>query len=140
MGGLRKLRRRNIDRYAVEALRSDLEPRAWKLSTRIMDLAKPLIDDVHNDLFEMVVALAVLCWNIALLPEDEQERELRSTAKMLTKGESAAFRRDVENWARMLIGRKKALFGDDRRVVADFQISVKGDSASLFVTSALVPD
>lgn len=140
MGGLRKLRRRGIDRYAVEALRGDLEPQAWKLSTRIMDLAKPLIDDVPDDLFEMAIALAVLCWNMALLPEDEQERELRSTAKMMTKGEPASFRRDVESWARMLTDRKKALFGDDRRAVADFQAGVKGGSRTLIVTSTLVAD
>lgn len=140
MGGLRKLKRRNPDRYAVEALRGNLEPQAWKLSTRIMALAQPLIDQVHDDLSEMVIALAVLCWNIAQLPEDEQKRELRSTAKMMTKGESASFRRDVENWARMLIDRKKALFGDDRRAVADFQVGVDGGSRTLIVISTLVAD
>ncbi len=141
MGGLRRFKKRGkIDRHTVEALQNGLEPRAWKLSTRIVEIAKPLLDSADPDQFEVIVSLAAVCWNIALLPEDQQERELRSLAKKMTRGESAEFRRDVENWARILIDRKKTLFREDRRAAADLQISAEGDSRNLFVTSTLVPD
>jgi hypothetical protein len=140
MSGLRKLKRKNIDRYEVEPLRGGLEPQAWKLSSRILFLAKPLTDEADNDQFEGLIALAILCWNLALLPEDEQERELRSLRKKMATGETAWLARDVETWARMLIDRKKTLFGDDRRIVADYKVVVEGSSRHLFVTTPLVPD
>ncbi len=137
MGGLRRLKRKNTDRYAVEPLRGDLEPQAWKLSTRILYLAKPLTDNVDDDHFEMVITLAVLCWNLALLPEDEQERELRRLLRKMTQGSLARFASEVEAWARMLVDRKRTLFGDDRRPVVDFAISAEAGSRQLFVTSTL---
>jgi hypothetical protein len=140
MGGLRKLKRKNIDGYAVEPLHADFEPQAWKLSTRILKLAEPLTADADADSFKGMIALTVLCWNLALLPEDEQERELRSLVKKVSRSEPASVAHDVETQARMLIERKKALFGDDRRMAGDFQVSAEGNSRHLVVISTLAAD
>jgi hypothetical protein len=140
MSGLRKLKRKNIDRYAVEPLRVDFEPQAWKLSTRILKLAEPLTADADADSFKGMIALAVLCWNLALLPENEQERGLHSLVKKVSSNEPAWVAHDVETWARMLLDRKRTLFGDDRRMVGDFQVSAEGNSRHLFVISTLATD
>ncbi len=54
MGGLRKLKRKGSGRYEIEPLRGgpevrDWEPQDWKLSTRIMEIAKPLTDTADDD-------------------------------------------------------------------------------------------
>jgi hypothetical protein len=145
MGGLRKLRRQGPDRYEVEPLRGDpggqdWEPQDWKLSTRIMEIAKPLTDNaVDHDSFEMIVETAVLCWNIALLPPDQQEEELRSLVRHVAKGSPRGLASEVEAWARLLLDRKKRLFGSDRRMVMEHTIERDGNDLRLLVVAALEP-
>lgn len=105
-----------------------------------MDLAKPLTDNVDDRHFKVAITLAILCWNLALLPEDQQERELRSIIKKMAEGSPAGFASEAETWARMLVNRKKTLFGHDRRMVVNYTVGNEGDSRHLYVASTLVPD
>jgi len=43
-------------------------------------------------------------------------------------------------WARMLVNRKKTLFGYDRRMVVSYTVGNEGNSRHLYVASTLVPD
>ncbi|MCX5646068.1 MAG: hypothetical protein NTZ17_15520 [Phycisphaerae bacterium] len=139
MGGLRRLRRSGAGKYAVEPLRGDPDRQSGKLSAVILDFSRPLIDNVDDDEFETAVTLAVLCWNLALLPEDEQERERRSAVQKLAKGKPAGFASEMEAWTRMLLDRKKTLFGRDRRMVASYRVIDEKDGFHLYVASTLVP-
>jgi hypothetical protein len=146
MGGLRRLKRKSADRYEVEALRGDLEasywePEDWKLSTRILEIAKPLTDNaVDNDEFEAMVRMAALCWNIALLPPDQQEQRLRSLIdKRMAKHASEGFAREAQAWGQVLLDRKRKLFRNDRRTVVDCTIERAGGSLRLHVIAGFAP-
>jgi hypothetical protein len=145
MGGLRKLRRRSADRYEVEPLRGDLEasywePEDWKLSTRIMEIAKPLTDNAaDNDEFETIVRMAALCWNVALFPAGRQEQELRSLIATMAKDQPEGFADEVKAWARVLMERKRKLFGSDRRTVVDYTIERAGNTLRFHVVGGLTP-
>jgi hypothetical protein len=139
MGGLRKLRRTGAERYAVEPLRGDLEPQPWKLSTVILEFARPLRDRFPDDRdFEVVVELAIICWNLALFPEAEQKQELQSLLKEMAKG-PADLAGEIQTWVKTLVDRKKALFGRDRRMVVSHTIVQEGDNRHVYVASTLVP-
>jgi hypothetical protein len=142
---LRKLRRQGPDRYEVEPLRGNLEvrdwePQDWKLSTRIMEIAKPLTDQADdNDQFELAVTMAVLCWNLASLPPDRRERELQSLVRKMAKGAPKEFADEMETWGRILVDRKRRLFADDSRMVMKRSIVRDGNNLRLSVIGALGP-
>jgi len=140
MGGLRRLKRKGAGRYAVEPLRGRPESHGKeKLSAVILDFARPFTDNVGDDQFRIAIEMAIFCWNIALLPEDQQERQLRRVAREEAEGKPAGFADDMMTWSRLLIHRKKTLFAHDRRMVMDFTIEDDGDEFHLSVVSTPAP-
>ena len=142
MGGLRKLRRKGAGGYAVEPLRGTLEPRGRKLSAVILDYARPLTNDVDDDHFRIAIGIAIMCWNVALFPEEEQEEKLcllgKEMAKM-AKGAPPGFAEETKVWTRRLVERKKTLFAHDRRMVLNYTVEDRGDSHHLYVVSTPAP-
>ncbi|HEC04452.1 MAG TPA: hypothetical protein ENI81_13035 [Phycisphaerales bacterium] len=138
MGGLRKLRRRSSSTDVVEPLRTNYVPRTEKLSAVILDFARPLTDSLDDRDFKGAICIAIFCWNIALLPEDEQERERCSVVQKLTQ-KAPEIADDIQTWSRKLLDRKKALFADDRRMVVEYRVTEEGDFHHLFVLSTPLP-
>jgi hypothetical protein len=58
----------------------------------------------------------------------------------MAKKAPSEFAGQVETWARMLVDRKKALFGHDRRMVVNHRVVNEEDGYHLYVVSTLVPD
>ena len=139
MGGLRRLRRKAAGRYVVEPLHALAKLQGEKLSAVILDFARPLTETVDDDQLEVAITLAVLCWNVALLPEDKQEQELRLIASTMAKDKPAGFADEMMSWTRWLLDRKKKLFGHDRRMVVNYTVENKGDDFHLYVASTPVP-
>jgi hypothetical protein len=139
MGGLRRIRRQSAARYAVEPLRRDAGRPSEKLSAVILDFAKTLTDHVDDSQFKSAIDLAILCWNLSLLPEDQQEKERLSIVRKLAQGRPDWFARDTEAWTRTLLDRKKTFFEQDRRMVANYQVVDEGDDFHLYVASTVVP-
>jgi len=143
MGGLRRLRRKRAGRHAVEPHQGDprtsyWEPADWKLSTRILEIAKPLTEGaVDNDQFEAMITMAALCWNIALLPPDRQESKLRSLIDTMAQGEPEDFAKELKTWPQVLLDRKRRLFGNDHRAVVDSTIERVGGSLRLHVVTGV---
>jgi len=138
MGGLRKLRRRGAGGYAVEPLHNTSQSRGRKLSAVILDYARPLIDNAGDDQFRIAVGIAIMCWNVALFPEDEQEEKLRFLGKEMAemvKNAPPGFTEKTQVWTRWLVERKKTLFAYDRRMVLNYTIEDRGDSHHLQVVS-----
>lgn len=140
MGGLRRLRREGTGGYSVEPLHTASGFGADKLSAVILDFARPLTENVEDDQFKTAITLAILCWNVALLPEDDQGREIGLLKTKMAKDMPAWWVRDLEGWTRRLVDRKKKLFGHDRRMVMNYTITDEGDDFHLYVVSARVPD
>lgn len=136
MGGLRKLRRRGSGTYQVEPLHAGSPHRGEKLSAVIIEFAKPLIDTLDDDDVEGAIGFAVYCWNIALSPEDEQDRQRRNLVKEMTK-RAPHLSGDFETWSKRLLERKNTLFAHDRRVITNYTLQDEGDSHHLVVLSTL---
>ena len=142
MGGLRKLRRKGTRGYAVEPLRRTSATQDRKLSAVILDYARPLIDNVDDDHFRVAIGIAILCWNVALSPEDDQEEQLRFLGKEMAKMAKNAppgFADETKMWTQWLVERKKTLFAHDRRMVLNYTIEDRGDSHHLQVASTPAP-
>lgn len=69
------------------------------IADSIVTYAQPLIDDTDGSMEQMnrALSLAQLCWNLALLPEEARNKELREMQPGLKMedDEFDAFRRDV---------------------------------------------
>jgi len=139
MGGLRRLRRKGIGGYAVEPLHTTARPQGEKLSAVILDFARPLTENVDDCHLDIAITLAILCWNVGLLPEDKQEQELRLIASKMSKDMRAGFADEMMTWTRCLLDRKKKLFGHDRRMVVNYTVENKGADFHLYVASTPVP-
>jgi len=143
MGVTRKLRRKSHKgRYKIEPLRQVEALPFRKMSEVLLDFAQPLLEDMdddENDCFEAVINFAAICWNLSFLPEKEQRVQLKNIASQL--GESDLLMRlEAKSLARVLLHRKKTLFSNDRRIIANVKIVGKGDNQRLLVMSALAKD
>ncbi len=143
MGGIRKLRRRSrITQYAVEPLRTKLPVPLRKMSQVILDFAEPLlnkIDDNDDELFEEVLVLAAICWNLSFLPENEQKKNILSLVNEIAKSD-VLHRLRVEDDIRMLLERKKAFFADEKRMVVNYEIVEDKGSHHLLTMSVFAKD
>ncbi len=140
MGGLRRIKRKLAGRYAVEPLHAPAEPGSKKLSAVIQEFAEPLARDVDDDHFEAAITVAILCWNVALLPEDTQAQELSLIKRKMAEYLPARWVRELDVWTDRLVDRKKTLFADDRRMVVNYTVADEADGFHLYVVSTVVPD
>jgi hypothetical protein len=138
MGAIRKLRRqRSRPKYEVEPLRRGRTYPVKKMSEVLLEFARPMLDFVDDDeLYEEVINLAVVCWNLSFLPEHEQLAKWKAITK--ETGRAHLFSRpEIENWVWILLERKRTFFADDRRIVADFEVIDERDRRRLLVASTL---
>ena len=140
MGALRRLRR-TAGGYDVAPLRPPGTAAAeQKMTEVILDFAGPVLDDVPDEVaFKNAVTLAIICWNISLLPEERQEDSLRHVVHDLGKGAHGdpVLLARVETAARLLLARKKAIYPNDRRIILSYKFVEEGDSTQLTVTFAM---
>jgi hypothetical protein len=143
MGALRKLRRisRNSE-YAVEPLLpapegpADFKP-FRKMSEVLMDFADPLYDGSEDDaLFESLIGFAVICWNISLMDEKDHPGLMKRVVNDLVS-DTKMPRFEAEDLVRRFIERKKTLFEDDRRMIADFRVYKDKGQDRIMVMSAM---
>jgi hypothetical protein len=138
---LRKLRRNAMAGRHVVPLRPQEITRAQeKMSEVILDFAEPFLEGISDEMgWKTVLGFAILCWNIALAPEEEQEESLANVLGDLgkaAKNDPSAID-SLEAIARMLLYRKKALFPNNKRPILSYEIVEKGDEMTLLVTSSL---
>ncbi len=143
MGALRKLRKNSRNSgYAVEPLLpapqgpADFKP-FRKMSEVLLDFAEPLLDGSEDDtLYESIIGFAAICWNISLLDEKDQPWLMKKTVDELARV-SKLPRFKAEDLVRMLLERKRTLFADDNRMVADFRFFEEKGEQRLMVMSTL---
>lgn len=136
VGALRKLRRKGRrSEYVVEPLRPGGFLPVHKMSEVILEFAEPLLNIIDDDrYFRLVIALAVLCWDISLYPQSEQQVHLNNLIEEMVR--SKRLSREVwENCTRVLLDRKKTLFADDRRFIVNYKIVEEGGKERLLVMS-----
>lgn len=108
-----------------------------KMSEVIADFATPLLNEALDDSSaEMAISMAVTCWNLSLLPQDEHDRMINDMKVKLS--ETKSDEKIVEDIARMFIERKKALFFHIKRLVVNYDVKFVDGKLHLNVVSTQI--
>ncbi len=136
MSTLRKLRRRN---HTVE---NRLETIPWgplpyekAMSEVLLEFANPLLDDSDsNKSFRGKITMAAFCWNLALMPSNEQKAEINKFMDEIS-GRDAIKCDSLQEILHVLVDRKKALFTHDNRLIVNYEIIQEKAGPRLIVMS-----
>jgi len=105
-----------------------------KVSEMLAELAEPWLDEARNDdQRRTIIGMAVLAWNMAVLPESERwegmspefGEMLGEPGKTVLKG---------------MIARKLALYPEETRAVLDYEITGDGGHMRVDVVCPLPPE
>ena len=108
------------------------------MSEVILDFAEPLLDECDNEQTERIaIGLAIFVWNVSLLPEKDQEREIMKICSTLPGSEDAKVFAMYMDHANSLLERKKNRFSENHRSILKYEISGSGNSRRLDVASTL---
>jgi len=141
MSTLRKLARTGrSDNQQIEPLRKFPAVPEKKMSDVLVDFAEPLLQNLDDDrLFDEAIAFAALCWNLALIPSQEQRAHVNEAVNAMAR--SGLFERyGIEQSIQMLLNRKRTLFADCSRLIVDYDIVDGPNGPRLLAVSAPPPD
>ena len=111
-----------------------------KMSEVILEFAEPLLDQCKGEKSEQTAtALAIMIWNLSLLPEKDQDREIEKMCSKLFGSNDAKDYAILVDYATFLMERKKKYYSDNKRAIINYQISGSGKSRRLDVASTLTP-
>lgn len=108
-----------------------------KMSEVIADFAAPLLKEADDETSASVaISIAVMGWNLAVMPEDEQEDMIKEMiAKIPKPGSDAKY---TESIARMMISRKKELFSHIKKLIVGYDIKFREGKMLLNVVSTQI--
>lgn len=116
MSGLRKLKRVQNKKYA-DTIAVATSPCPRKLSEVLVEFAEPLMKDAQTAKHvEADLVMAILAWNISLLPEEDRAAFIKKAITSLPRRQRR-WSFELEQCIQMLLERKQALFPDDKRMV-----------------------
>ena len=108
-----------------------------KISEVLMEFIEPYIKSLKTDEeHKKLITLAIVAWNTALLPEEEQQEMVDEA---LSKAVPPDTRTPLKRIMNQLIERKKKYFSDNKRFILGYELSRSGESLSLSVASTLSP-
>ena len=112
-----------------------------KISEAILTLAEPLrahYREPHR--LQAIISIAVMAWNIALFPEEEQSHVqgmlLESLPTQLSGEDVGVLLQTIDT----LIARKTLLYPQVREYILTYQLSLVDDKVTLSVGTAPVPE
>ncbi len=109
-----------------------------KLSTAVLEYADPLIESAQgDDEIHKAISIAVLSWNLSLLPKAEARAELQQLVASAVDSADGGLDRDLLAIFEMMYSRRQSLFADDHRPVLNYEITVTDNSYHLEVTSVV---
>jgi hypothetical protein len=108
-----------------------------KMSAILSEFAEPLLKEAGDDSSaKMAVSMAVTCWNLALMPEDEHEGLINDMKAKLSGTKSDE--KITEDIARMFIARKKDLYSHIRKLVVDYDVKFIDGQLHLNIVSTQI--
>jgi len=129
----KKIKKRICDKIKDEASID----RKLKMSEVIADFATPLLNEAIDDSSAKVaISMAVTCWNLSSLPEDNHEEMITKLKSEISETESDA--KILESMVRMLIERKKAFFSHIKKLVVDYDVKFIDGKLHLNVVSTQI--
>ena len=111
-----------------------------KTSEILTEFVKPFLDKANShQRREALFSLAIMSWNMALLPENERKTMLEMTSKTFRNKHDPEFTKDIRNLIEEFIERKLTLFADYNRLITGFELDDRPDSFYISVAS-IIPE
>ncbi len=114
-------------------------PQEVKMSAVLGEFIEPYVQFTDSlESYRKLVTLALVAWDISLLPEEEQEAAIdRVITEKVTQDRKV--QTGLKKIVYELLARKKAYFSQYRRRILDFEVTEAGDQYYLAVVSTLEP-
>jgi hypothetical protein len=105
-----------------------------KVSEIVKEIAMPWLDEARNtDQLKIVIGMAVLAWNMSLLPESERWEGMSPDFAAYLKPEIRTIIEDM-------VARKMTLFPDETRSILDYEfVAGAGGQLRLEVATTMSP-
>lgn len=131
-----KMKRRLLDSPLSNITDVVVNPKGnAKMSEILGEFIRPYRRFAKNrNAYESLLAIAILAWNVANLPKDQEHNLIDEALQELVKSNFLA-QQDIENLLKDLIARKKNYFADNNRYIMDFQLQEIGNRYHLSVAS-----
>ena len=111
-----------------------------KMSDVLEEFIEPYLPEADElEKRQMLFEMAIIAWNLAIMPEHKRQSALDELFKDLMKGKPATAKRDLNSLMDEMVARKLELFPNNRRYILDFQLEDIGDQFHLSVASTLAP-
>ena len=116
-----------------------VEPKgAERMSEVILHFAEPFLEECKDEETEKkVIGLAILIWNVSLLPKEKQDQSIQKICSGTSPSNDADGFATALHYVNMLLERKKKYFPDNKRAIRNYQISGFGKNRRLDVASML---
>jgi hypothetical protein len=111
-------------------------PGQVKMSEVLEDFVEPYLHEAPS--FgdkERLFGIAVIAWNIAIMPESEQQPFIDQMIEEMLGNTDARLQRDTKALLAEMMVRKKTKFADNCRMIAEFQLQDMGKAFHLSVAS-----
>ncbi|MCT7962985.1 hypothetical protein NG791_20135 [Laspinema sp. D1] len=110
-----------------------------KMSEVLEAFVKPYLTFIDNwSEQEKMFHLAVIAWNLTLMPEDEQAAMIDEFMKVALKGNDPLAEQEARGIIDGLIARKQKFFDEHKQFIIDFQLQNAGNEFHLSVASTLL--
>lgn len=110
-----------------------------KMSDVLQAFVEPylyFIDDWSEQ--EKLFHLAVIAWNLSLMPENERPAMIDGFMKVALKGNDPLLQQDARKIIDELIARKQELFDEHKRFIFDLDLQDAGEKFHISVASTLL--
>lgn len=107
-----------------------------KMSEVLESFVEPYLEAIKtHSARERLFNIAVLAWNLAIMPEDERQSMLDQLRNEAIKRGDPLARRETREVIDILIARKQEFFADNQRFIIEFQLQDLGNTFHLSVVS-----
>ena len=107
-----------------------------KMSEVLEAFVEPYLDFTHTrSQREKLFTLAVIAWNLAMMPEQERQPMIDELINVGLKGNDPLAQQDTRKIIDELIARKQKYFAKNQRYILNFQLQETGDQCHLSVAS-----
>jgi len=109
-----------------------------KMSEILIEFVKPFLDEANShQRREALFSVAVVSWNLAIVPENERQKMLKMMSKKLRNKQDPEFAKDTQSLIEEFIERKLTFFADNNRFITGFELDDRSDSFYISVSSVI---
>lgn len=109
-----------------------------KMSEMLEAFVQPYLDLAPSlSQRQNLLNLAVIAWNLGLMPENEWPSTLDYLLQDISKDDDPFFYQEIRSFMNDLITRKQELFAEHKRYIVNFELQDAGDYFQLSVASTL---